>query len=178
MGLGLPPPSTLPSTPVTPEVQRRHNNRLGAAYLSLHGFWHSRQVAVPVSVPGSNSGPQGAAARRDSYSLIFFNHGATTCFENDFQRTPESMLKTALQTTSSGGTNYDVAIRKTEVVMRTHWSSERYGLPSPNAAFDPFSGISAPVVIFLSDGECSIEDATMRTFCRAAIALGSVATVW
>lgn len=121
--MGLRPPSPLPSTPVTADVLRRHNNRLGAVYLSLHGFWHSRQVALSVS----GSGSRNTQARRDSYSLIFFNHEAAACFENDFSRTPENMLQTALRTGASGGTNYEEAIKKAEAVMRAHWSTERYG---------------------------------------------------
>jgi len=39
--------------------------------------------------------------------------------------------------------------------MTQHWSNDR-----------------SPVVIFLSDGECRVEDATIRSICRAAINLG------
>ncbi|KAF9443582.1 hypothetical protein P691DRAFT_778790 [Macrolepiota fuliginosa MF-IS2] len=147
--------AALPETPVTPQILRHHNNRLGAVYLSLHGFWHSRQTAL--STPGSQnqSQPHMAPARRDSYSLILFDNGVMRCFENDFQSTPDNLLQTVLPHKIRGGTNYEAAICETEAVMRAHWSTER-----------------SPVVIFLSDGECNISDSTMRTLCRAAISLG------
>ncbi|KAJ3570940.1 hypothetical protein NP233_g4078 [Leucocoprinus birnbaumii] len=144
----------LPATPVTPTIVSRHNDRLGAAYLSLHGFWQSRQVAL--TTPGSSAQGQAAPARRDAYSVLLFSNSAIVSFENDFRSTPEQMLRVLLQTEANGGTNYEAAITQTEAVMRKHWSSER-----------------SPVVIFLSDGECSIRDTTVRTLCRAAISLGN-----
>jgi hypothetical protein len=36
------------------------------------------------------------------------------------------------------------------------------------------TGFRSPVVIFLSDGEDSINDAAIRTLCRASISLGWV----
>lgn len=143
----------LPSTPVTPTIVRRHNNRLGAVYLSLHGFLQSRQVAL--TTPRSSTQAQAAPARRDSYSVLLFNHSVMRSFESDFQRTPEDMLQNLLQHEANGGTNYEQAVVETEAVMRQHWSGER-----------------SPVVVFLSDGECSIRDSTVRSLCRAAISLG------
>ncbi|KAF5362168.1 hypothetical protein D9756_002245 [Leucocoprinus leucothites] len=146
-------PTPLPATPVTPTILRRHNDRLGAVYLSLHGFWQSRQTALTAA--GSGAQGQAAAARRDAYSVILFNNSVARSFENDFQRTPENMLQSLLQYEAVGGTNYEAAVIETEVVMRKHWNGER-----------------SPVVVFLSDGECGISDATIRTLCRTAISLG------
>ncbi|KXN92377.1 hypothetical protein AN958_06995 [Leucoagaricus sp. SymC.cos] len=143
----------LPATPVTPTIVRRHNDRLGAVYLALHGFWQSRQTALATQ--GSSTQAQIAPARRDAYSVLLFNHSVTRSFENDFQRTPETMLQSLLQYESDGGTNYEAAVLEIEGVMRRNWSNER-----------------SPVAIFLSDGECSIQDSTVRTLCRAAISLG------
>lgn len=117
-------PTPLPATPVTPMILRRHNDRLGAVYLSLHGFWQSRQTAL--AAPGSRAQGQTAPPRRDSYSVILFNHSVTRSFENDFQRTPENLLQSLLQYEADGGTHYESAIRETEAVMRSHWSTERY----------------------------------------------------
>ncbi len=108
-------------------ILKRHNDRLGAVYLSLHGFWQSRQTAL--AAPGAAAQGQPAApARRDAYSVILFNHSVTRSFENDFQRTPENLLQTLLQYEADGGTNYEDAVRETETVMRDHWSTERWVL--------------------------------------------------
>lgn len=117
-------PTPLPATPVTPTILRRHNDRLGAVYLSLHGFWQSRQTAL-AAAPGSSAQAQVAPARRDAYSVILFNHSAARSFENDFQRSPENLLQSLLQYEADGGTNFYKAIVETEQVMRGHWSNER-----------------------------------------------------
>jgi hypothetical protein len=48
----------LTGTPVTAQIVRRSNNRLGAVYSSLYAFWASRNAAVEG---------QAVAARRDAY---------------------------------------------------------------------------------------------------------------
>ncbi|KAL9713460.1 hypothetical protein Ac2012v2_003070 [Leucoagaricus gongylophorus] len=151
--MGRNTPTPLPATPVTPSILRSHSNRLGAVYLSLHGFWQSRRTALIAS--GSRAQGQTASARKDAYSVILFNHAVSRSFENDFQSTPDNMLQSLLQYQANGGTDYELAITETEAVMRRHWNSE-----------------GSPVVIFLSDGKCDIPDATVRTLCRAAISLG------
>lgn len=119
-------PTPLPATPVTPTILRRHNDRLGAVYLSLHGFWKSRQTALIN--PGGRGQGQASSPRRDSYSVLLFNHSVTKSFENDFQRTPENLVQCLLQYEADGGTNYESAIIETEAVMRRHWNTERYVL--------------------------------------------------
>jgi hypothetical protein len=113
----------LPATPVTPSILRHHNDRLGAVYLSLHGFWQSRQTALVN--PGQGVNCQAPSPRRDSYSVLLFNHSVVKSFENDFQRTPEILLQNLLQYEANGGTNYENAISETEAVMRRHWNTER-----------------------------------------------------
>lgn len=122
MSLRIPTP--LPATPVTPTIMSRHNNRLGAVYLSLHAFWQSREIGLASSgttVPGQVAAP----TRRDSYSVILFNHAVTRSFENDFEHTPDNLLQNLLQYQAQGNTNYEAAVQETEVVMRKHWSTER-----------------------------------------------------
>ena len=121
MGRNIPTP--LPATPVTPSILRSHSNRLGAVYLSLHGFWQSRRTALIAS--GSRAQGQTASARKDAYSVILFNHAVSRSFENDFQSTPDNMLQSLLQYQANGGTDYELAITETEAVMRRHWNSER-----------------------------------------------------
>ncbi|KAF8419130.1 hypothetical protein L210DRAFT_2345002 [Boletus edulis BED1] len=57
---------------------------------------------------------------------------------------------------TDGGTNFGLAIQQAQAVVREQsWSTERF-----------------PVIIFLSDGECSIGD-VMQDLCRTAIRLGN-----
>jgi len=118
-------------------------------YSSLHGFWTSRQAAL--SAVGQNP----AIARRDAYSLVLFSHVTTTCISNDFASSPDVLLNTVAPQVASGGTDYTVALSAAQAVMLQHWSNER-----------------APILIFLSDGECSVDDGTVRSICRAAINRG------
>ncbi|PPQ72320.1 hypothetical protein CVT26_007277 [Gymnopilus dilepis] len=140
----------LRGTPVSDVIARHSNNRLGAVYSSLYAFWRSRVAAVST---GQN--PGAAQLRRDAYSVVLFDHTMVKCIENDFSNTPEQLVNALLGYRASGGTDYASAIKTAEDVMRRHWSTER-----------------VPVIIFLSDGECSLDDVNMRTLCRAAIALG------
>ncbi|KAJ6620561.1 hypothetical protein B0H10DRAFT_2188402 [Mycena sp. CBHHK59/15] len=140
----------LQNAPATVLITRHANNRLGAVFSALHGFWMSRNTAL-------NSGGQRAAppARRDAYSVILFDHTLSTCVANDFTSSPDELLNKLLQYRDGGGTNFTAAIQSAEAIMRQHWSTER-----------------SPVVVFLSDGECDIADETVRSLSRAAVSLG------
>ncbi|KAK0189051.1 hypothetical protein F5146DRAFT_693680 [Armillaria mellea] len=139
----------LQNTPVTTNIQRASNNRLGAVYSALHAFWMSRQAAVAANRQTR------VANRRDSYSVVLFDHELVRGVTNDFTSSPEDLLNGLLQHQARGGTNYDLALIDARNVMTANWSPERI-----------------PVVIFLSDGECSVRDESVQDLCRAAIALG------
>ncbi|KAK7025055.1 VWFA domain-containing protein [Favolaschia claudopus] len=140
----------LANAPGTALISRSSNNRLGAVYSALHGFWMSRNTAL------SNNGRSTAVpARRDAYSVVLFDHTMSVCIANDFTSTPDDLLQKVLPTRSGGGTNFTMALTTAQQLMQDHWSTER-----------------TPVVIFLSDGECSISDETVRGLCRKAVALG------
>jgi hypothetical protein len=104
----------LPGTPVTGRISQRCNNRLGAVYSALYSFWMSRQSALGVGV-----------ARRDAYSIIFFDHTIAIAQENDFTSSPDELLEIALRHPPSGGTDYTSALRSTQLVMERRWSTER-----------------------------------------------------
>jgi len=108
----------LAGTPVTKQIAARHDNRLGAVYSSLYSFWMSRLSAV-------TSGQTQTAARRDSYSVILFDHTVINCLNNDFTSSPDQLLAKVMQYDADGGTNYNLAVRATEKIMRQHWSTER-----------------------------------------------------
>ncbi|KAK0446846.1 hypothetical protein EV421DRAFT_1707226 [Armillaria borealis] len=139
----------LQNTPVTASIQRASNNRLGAVYSALHAFWMSRQAAVTANRQTR------VANRRDSYSVVLFDHELVRGVTNDFTSSPEDLLNGLLRYQARGGTNYDLALIDARNVMTANWSPER-----------------VPVVIFLSDGECSVRDESVQDLCRAAIALG------
>ncbi|KAF8216813.1 hypothetical protein K438DRAFT_1658303 [Mycena galopus ATCC 62051] len=140
----------LRNAPGTTLISRSSNNRLGAVYSALHGFWMSRNTAL-TSAGRTTAAP----IRRDAYSVVLFDHTASVCIANDFTNTPDQLLNRLLAFQSGGGTDFTLALATTKKLMQDHWSTER-----------------TPVVIFLSDGECSIADETVRGLCRKAVALG------
>ncbi|KAF7370363.1 VWFA domain-containing protein [Mycena sanguinolenta] len=140
----------LQNAPGTPLILRSSNNRLGAVYSALHGFWMSRNTAL------SNTGQATAASiRRDAYSVVLFDHTVSVCIANDFTNTPDQLLNQLVAFKASRGTDFTLALISAQKIMEDHWSNER-----------------TPVVIFLSDGECRIADETVRDLCRKAVALG------
>jgi hypothetical protein len=94
------------------------NNRLGAVFSALYSFWLARQAAIDRS-------PQLGGARRDSYSLIFFNHKPSTSIEGDFASSPDELLTAALRYEAYGNTNFTRALNRTHSIMDAHWSTER-----------------------------------------------------
>ncbi|KAH8114632.1 hypothetical protein DFH11DRAFT_1508603 [Phellopilus nigrolimitatus] len=137
----------LPNYPASTRIARVANNRLGAVYSALHSFWSARAAAINQA---------SAAARRDAYSAILFTGSALEVFNNDFSSTPDGLLDKLLNYSADGGTNFNAALTMTQSIMERHWSTER----------------CPPIVIFLSDGECSVADAVMYNLCRKAVGLG------
>ncbi|KAH8989296.1 hypothetical protein EDB92DRAFT_2003843 [Lactarius akahatsu] len=138
----------LPNAPATNQITRSANNRLGAVYSALYSFWSARHAAV-------TAGQQTVGARRDAYSIVLFNENATSVLSNDFASSPDQLLTVVLASYASGGTNFSGALRAGQAAMTQHWSTER-----------------TPVMIFLSDGECSVPDSSVQDVCRSAIQLG------
>lgn len=135
----------LRNTPASDRIIQRSNNRFGAVLSSLYGFWSARAAAV--------TGRQ--SARRDSYSIILFDRSVVDAVVNDFSSSPDQLLDAVLRHNTSVGTNFTAAIQRAQSVMEQHWSTER-----------------TPVIIFLSDGECPIENQPVQDLCRAAVRLG------
>ena len=109
----------LPNTPVTPNIRQYNDNRLGAVYSSLYGFWTSRHAAL--NAVGENA----AVARRDAYSLILFNNLPVTYISNDFARSPDDLLNSLVSLRAGGWTNYTRALSEAQSLMVRHWSNER-----------------------------------------------------
>jgi len=93
------------------------DNRLGAVYSALHGFWIARDAAIRASGPN--------AYRRDSYSVILFDANSKICLENDFNSTPRQLLDVLLRHERRGkGTNFGGALQTTQALMEKHWRSD------------------------------------------------------
>ena len=95
------------------------NNRLGSVFSALYSFWLARQAAIDRNA-------QLGGARRDAYSLVFFNHEPATCIENDFASSPDELLTAALQYEADGGTDFTRALERAQNIMDSNWSAERY----------------------------------------------------
>ena len=105
----------LDGTPITAKLRQNHNNRVGAVYSSLYSFWQARHAAL-------NAG----TARRDSYSIILFDHELHNAINNDFASTPDALINLLLPYGARGGTNFNKALQAAQQCMETHWSTERY----------------------------------------------------
>lgn len=112
----------LQNTPVTTRIASRHNNRVGAVYSSVHGFWQARASALNAAV-GTG------VPRRDAYSVILFDHHIYQSVVNDFTSSPDGLLGQILPYGSGGGTDYTLAIKEAQTVMERNWSTERYFYP-------------------------------------------------
>ncbi|CAE6410609.1 unnamed protein product, partial [Rhizoctonia solani] len=135
----------LPDTPISARLISESNNRYGAVLSALHGFWLSREAAVSSAV---------TRARQDAYSVITFASSATTRVENDFTSTTDQLISHLLPLTS-GGTNFNAALMMAQSLIERHWSSDR-----------------APVIVFLSDGECNVGNNTVYDLCHLCVRLG------
>ncbi|KAI1789533.1 hypothetical protein LXA43DRAFT_1153915 [Ganoderma leucocontextum] len=136
----------LEDTPTTRIIRQTHNNRLGAVYSSLQGFWEARHHSLVTN---------GGAGRRDAYTVVLFDDGVARAVSNDFSGSPAELLNTVLGYRPRRGTNFTLAMQTAQQCMEEYWSTER-----------------SPVIIFLSDGECSSPDRAMQDVCRRSVALG------
>jgi hypothetical protein len=156
----------LANAPTTNRIVLRSNNRLGAVYSALHSFWSARHAAVNVR-------PQTTQTRRDAYSVIFFNDTVSTSVTNDFTSSPDQLLDAVLLYSADGGTDFTMALQSAQTIMEQYFNPERYGWDACTCSITHFME-RTPVIIFLSDGECAIEDQTVHDLCRSAVHLGYV----
>ncbi|KAJ6620549.1 hypothetical protein B0H10DRAFT_1945867 [Mycena sp. CBHHK59/15] len=136
----------LPNRPGAALITCHADNRLGAVFSALHAFWMSRSSALDPGIVG---------ARKDAYSVVFFDGVTSTCLQNDRDSTPDDLLTAVLQYTPGGWTNSRAALSAAETLMRDHWNNDL-----------------APVVIFLSDGECNAAQDMTESLARTALDLG------
>jgi hypothetical protein len=157
----------LQGTPTTARISAACNNRLGSVYSALYAFWSTR--AAIHGQPGQ------ATIRRDAYSVVLFDNTIVIPMQNDFQSSPNQLLDMVLRYPASGGTNFNLALSNAQAIMERHWSTDRCVLASAFFGLLLTFATRTPVVVFLSDGECSVNDAAVQDPARRAIALGYVA---
>jgi hypothetical protein len=132
----------IPNSAGIDRIVPKENNRLGATFSALYSFWIARQAAVdlPKEIKTKKNKKKKKAAvdhnlpvggaRRDAYSMIFFNHEAETSIENDFTNSPDELLTAALAFDTGGGKFFHRALERAHMLMTSHWSMERYPFPS------------------------------------------------
>ncbi|KAG2051798.1 hypothetical protein BDR06DRAFT_1010094 [Suillus hirtellus] len=86
-----------------------------------------------------------------TFCVILFDRSVVDAVVNDFSSSPDQLLDAVLRHRTLKGTNFTAGIPRVQSLMEQHWSTER-----------------TPVVIFLSDGQCSIENRTVQDLCGAA----------
>ncbi|KAF8122291.1 hypothetical protein EV363DRAFT_1404993 [Boletus edulis] len=107
----------LPNRPATARISAQSDNRYGAVLSSLHAFWAARAT----SIANFN------AARRDTYSVVLFDHTVATPIVNDLTSTPNQLLGQLLSAGTHGGTNFTLAINQAQAVMEQSWSIDSIG---------------------------------------------------
>lgn len=108
----------LANSPATNTIAAHSNNRLGAVLSSLYSFWSARNTAVTAGQQNAN--------RRDSYSVVLFDHTMANGLTNDFTSSPDQLLAALLPYKASGGTDFGGAIKHVQTIMEQNWSTERY----------------------------------------------------
>lgn len=156
----------LKNTPVGDRIAGLHNNRLGAVYSSLYAFWQARHATTGTT-----------GDRRDAYSVLLHDDEVYIPVRNDFTSTPDDLLTRVLPYRARLGTNFTKALQATQSCMERNWSAERC-VPRPrlNSLSINKNGYSAPVIIFLSDGQSPLVDSAVRGLCNRAVSLGYVLT--
>jgi len=135
----------LSNTPVSIWLRSTCNNRYGAVLSALHAFWSSREATLATT-----------QLRQDAYSVVTFDHTAITRVSNDFTSTALQLTQGLVPQTDGRGTDFNSALAHAQTVIRSNWSTDR-----------------APVLIFLSDGECRLEENSVHDLCRLCIQLGN-----
>lgn len=138
--------------PAATRIQGVANNRLGAVYLALYNFWSARHAAAAAGKQalgaqrrsdtvyftpynqylrsgrsaGSIRDKEPVFTRRDSYSVILFDHYVKNILVNDVTSSPDQLLEIVLRHRADGGTNFTNALLRAQNVMVKNWSEERF----------------------------------------------------
>ncbi len=157
----------LANDPASSQIRQYADNRLGAVYTALSNFWNARAVVA--------AGQQVTGARRDAYSIVFFDSFTKNVLVNDFTSTPGQLLNLVLAEQPTNGTDFTVALGAAGAIMCQNWSTERLVVQSSFLCpflFLTFPKFRAPIMFFLSDGECPVSDEAIQNVCRSAVQRG------
>ncbi|CAE6383430.1 unnamed protein product [Rhizoctonia solani] len=134
--------------PITSRLVSQCNNRYGAVVSALYGFLRNRE-AVVSSV--------GLSSRQDAYSIVIFDKKAEIRVQSDLTSTTDELVNRLIphRYVSGGGTCFSEALRKAQQAIERGWHAER-----------------APMIVFLSDGENSIERKKVEDLCKKCTQLG------
>ena len=157
------------NAPATIRIREWADNRLGAVYSALYSFWSARHAAATW-------GKQAFWLRRDAYSVILFNDTAKSVVVNDFTSSPDQLLDIILNEQTERGTNFAEALQAGQAVMEDNWNTERFeiSLFIVVLLYPSLPIYRTPIMIFLSDGECSLPETAIQDLCRSAIRHGYV----
>ena len=185
----------LSDAPATTRIRTQSPNRLGAVYSALYCFWSARHAVATVMQESLGArfystlhtflgrsettavDQHTTSTRRDAYSVVLFNHLAKNALVNDLTSTPDQLLGALLGERADGGTDFSSALRAGEAIMVENWSTERLVTKSRLSVLLPSDPLKfrTPVMIFLSDGECSVPVEEIQDVCRSAVRHGCVA---
>ncbi|KAH9030788.1 hypothetical protein EDB85DRAFT_1866205 [Lactarius pseudohatsudake] len=87
-----------------------------------------------------------------AYSIILFGDTTKNAVVNDFTSPPDQLLDSVLNDRAEGGTNFTAAIQASQAITIDNWNTER-----------------TPVMVFLSDGQSSVQDKAVIDLCPSAI---------
>ncbi|KEP50719.1 von willebrand factor type A domain protein [Rhizoctonia solani 123E] len=138
----------LANLPVTSRLVSQCNNRYGAVVSALYGFLKNREAAVTNA---------GLKSRQDSYTFLMHDDKSEIRVQNDLTSTTEQLIERLIphRYVGSGGNSFDLAITTAQQTIEKNWSADR-----------------APMVVFLSDGECGLDRRKVEDLCKKCIQLG------
>jgi hypothetical protein len=94
--------------------------------------------------------------------------------DNDINSSPDELLDMLPSTANfQGGINFTFALQLLQRQLENTWDVDRYG-PLVNDHANSNGSGSSPVVIFLSNGECRVQDVTVQQLCQSASSRGYV----
>ncbi|CAE6489587.1 unnamed protein product [Rhizoctonia solani] len=138
----------LANLPVTSRLVSQCNNRYGAVISALYGFLKNREATVANA---------GLKSRQDSYTILMHDDKSQIRVQNDLTSTTDQLINQLIphRYVGCGGNDFDLAIMTAQQTIEKNWNTDR-----------------APMVVFLSDGECSINRGKVEDLCKKCIQLG------
>jgi hypothetical protein len=101
----------LENSPVCGKIRAHMNNRLGAVYSALYGFWSARQAAVGLQC--------------DANTVILHAEGTQSVCENDSTKSPRELLELLLPNGPKGGNCFGKALKAADTAISKCWDDAR-----------------------------------------------------